>query len=40
LHFRRPHSHLTPLHQRTPTNIGKTYIARNHRPWATSLLVT
>jgi len=21
-HFRRPHSHLTPPHQRTPTNIG------------------
>ena len=26
-HFRRPHSHLTPPHQRSPTNIGVSLIS-------------
>jgi len=26
--------------QRTPTNIDIRHIARNHRPWTTSLLLT
>jgi len=26
-YFRRSHSHLTPLHQRTPTNIGISFIS-------------
>ena len=34
------HSHLTPRHQRTPTNIDISLIARNHRPSATSLPLT
>jgi len=26
-HFRRPHSHVTPTHRRTPTNIGISVIS-------------
>jgi len=39
-HFWRPHSHLTPPQQRTPTNIDIRFISRNRRLWATSLPLT